>query len=148
MGVRFLPFRKAKGGIQFAGYDGVDDSGGSYDLPVATSVKLGVIKVGDGLKVTDDGTLSILGDLHKYVSFNGTKESTSNLEIDLSELNITTIYDIKATLETSSYIYPIYYSTSTSRFNVYYYKTSQKLVIIGDVGTYNVTIEYESEVES
>lgn len=61
MGFRFLPYKKAKKGVQIAGVD-YDDSGGggggSYTLPPATASTLGGIKVGSNLSVESDGTLS------------------------------------------------------------------------------------------
>lgn len=64
--MRFLPFAKGKKGFQFAG-GGVSDSGGSgggggsYTLPPATSSTLGGVKIGSGVNVTSDGTISVSG---------------------------------------------------------------------------------------
>ena len=61
--MRIMPFMKRKKGIQFAGV-GLDTGGGgggTYVLPSATSETLGGIKVGSGLSVTSDGTLSTSG---------------------------------------------------------------------------------------
>lgn len=61
--MRFLPFTKNKGGVQFAGlgYDSDSGGGGSYTLPPATTSTLGGVKVGSGLSVESDGTLSATG---------------------------------------------------------------------------------------
>ena len=60
MGLRSLPFFKAKKGFQFAG-GGFDSSGGgeSYTLPPATASTLGGIIAGDGLNIDATGNLSV-----------------------------------------------------------------------------------------
>ena len=60
--MRIMPFMKRKKGVQFAGI-GLDTGGGggSYVLPTATVNRLGGIKVGTGLEVEEDGTLSASG---------------------------------------------------------------------------------------
>ena len=61
--MRFLPFAKGKKGFQFAG-GGVSDSGGGgggYVLPPANSSTLGGVKIGSGVEVTSDGTISVSG---------------------------------------------------------------------------------------
>lgn len=61
--MRIMPFMKRKKGIQFAGV-GLDTGGGgggSYVLPPATANTLGGVKIGDGLEVEEDGTLSTSG---------------------------------------------------------------------------------------
>ena len=63
MGMRFLPFSKAKKGWQFAG-QGADTGGGgggTYTLPVASANTLGGVKVGSGLSITSSGVLSASG---------------------------------------------------------------------------------------
>lgn len=42
-------------------YAGTDNSGGGYTLPVASSDTLGGVKVGDGLEVSGDGKLRVIG---------------------------------------------------------------------------------------
>ena len=37
----------------------IEEGGSSYELPVATGTKLGGVKIGSGIDVTDDGTISI-----------------------------------------------------------------------------------------
>lgn len=61
--MRFLPFVKPKNGFQFAGggISGDSGGGGGYTLPTATASRLGGIKVGSGLSVESDGTLSASG---------------------------------------------------------------------------------------
>ena len=59
--MRFLPFTKNKGGCQFAGLGYDSGGGGSYTLPPATASMLGGVKVGTGLAVESDGTLSASG---------------------------------------------------------------------------------------
>lgn len=61
--MRIMPFMKRKKGVQFAGI-GLDTGGGgggSYVLPTATANRLGGVKVGTGLEVAEDGTLSTTG---------------------------------------------------------------------------------------
>lgn len=65
MGIRSLPFFKGKKGWQFAGGGQADGGGGgggeSYTLPVASANVLGGVKIGSGLNITNDGTLSASG---------------------------------------------------------------------------------------
>lgn len=76
MGFRFLPYKKAKKGIQIAGVD-YDDSGGSYTLPTASSEVLGGVKVGSGLSIID-GVLSTTGS-----GGGGSDESISYDEVEV-----------------------------------------------------------------
>lgn len=57
--MRFLPFAKGKKGYQFAGGGVTSDSGGSYELQPATASLLGGVKIGSGVNVTSDGTISV-----------------------------------------------------------------------------------------
>ena len=62
--MRGIPFFKGKKGIQFAGANfdsGGSGGGGGYVLPPATSETLGGVKIGSGLSVTEDGTISASG---------------------------------------------------------------------------------------
>ena len=61
--MRGIPFFKGKKGVQFAGanFDSGGSGGSSYVLPAATSDTLGGVKIGTGLSVTKDGTLSASG---------------------------------------------------------------------------------------
>ena len=62
--MRIMPFMKRKKGVQFAGIGldtGGGGGGGSYVLPTATRTRLGGVKVGTGLEVAEDGTLSTSG---------------------------------------------------------------------------------------
>ena len=61
--MRGIPFFKGKKGIQFAGanFDSGGSGGSSYVLPAATSGTLGGVKIGTGLSVTEDGTISTSG---------------------------------------------------------------------------------------
>lgn len=62
--MRMLPFFKPKKGFVVAG-GGLDTGGGggggSYTLPTATSSRLGGVKIGSGVSVADDGTISVSG---------------------------------------------------------------------------------------
>jgi hypothetical protein len=61
--MRLLPFLKPTKGVQIAG-GGFPDSGGgggSYTLPPATDTTLGGVKIGSGVNVTSDGTISVNG---------------------------------------------------------------------------------------
>jgi len=61
MGLRSLPFFKAKKGWQFAGGGLTSDSGGGGgSLPIATTETLGAVRVGNGLEVDNTGTLSTI----------------------------------------------------------------------------------------
>lgn len=60
--MRGMPFFKPKKGVQFAGQnfsDGDGGGGGSYVLPTATADRLGGVKVGSGVTVQEDGTISV-----------------------------------------------------------------------------------------
>lgn len=87
--MRGLPFFKPKKGVQFAGEGFEDSSGGgggsSYTLPTATESRLGGVKVGSGLAITEDGVLSSSGG-----------GGGSSLDLDVGENIIGTIdnYDI------------------------------------------------------
>lgn len=61
--MRVLPFFKPRKGWHVAGTNLEPDSGGggSYVLPVASADTLGGVKVGSGLSVESDGTLSASG---------------------------------------------------------------------------------------
>lgn len=62
--MRIMPFMKRKKGVQFAGIGldtGGGGGGGSYVLPTATANRLGGVKIGSGLEVAEDGTLSTSG---------------------------------------------------------------------------------------
>lgn len=53
-----FPFRKNDGSLSTIGAEISGGGGGGYTLPTATASRLGGIKVGANLSVTDDGTLS------------------------------------------------------------------------------------------
>lgn len=59
MGYRSLPYTEAEGKPQFAGMGSGGGSGGSYSLPTATASRLGGVKIGSGVSVADDGTISV-----------------------------------------------------------------------------------------
>lgn len=62
MGVRTMPYTEANGKPQFAGMgSGGTGGGGSYTLPTATALRLGGVKIGSGVNVSDDGTISVSG---------------------------------------------------------------------------------------
>jgi len=67
--------------------------GGSYTLPPATTSTLGGVKVGTGLAVTTDGTVSVNVDLSGYLpsnnpQFSGTMKDSSDA-VELGSLGIT-----------------------------------------------------------
>lgn len=47
---------------QGGGSSGGEGGGGSYTLPTATAFRLGGVKIGDGVKVQEDGTVSVDGE--------------------------------------------------------------------------------------
>lgn len=59
MGVRTMPYAEADGKPQFAGLNSGGSGGGHYTLPTATSSELGGVKIGEGVNVTSDGTISV-----------------------------------------------------------------------------------------
>lgn len=60
MGLRTLPFFKTRKGWHVAG-TGYDDSGGGYELPVASANTLGGVKIGENLEINSQGVLSASG---------------------------------------------------------------------------------------
>ncbi|KXV48203.1 hypothetical protein AD945_08330 [Gluconobacter albidus] len=72
--------------------DGGGGGGGSYTLPPATASALGGVKVGTGLAVTTDGTVSVNVDLSGYLpannpQFSGTLKDSSDA-VELGVLGI------------------------------------------------------------
>lgn len=63
--MRGLPFFKAKNKPQFAGLNFSDGGGGggSSSLPIASADTLGGVKIGEGIDVSSDGTISASGGL-------------------------------------------------------------------------------------
>ena len=57
--MRGLPFFKAKNKPQFAGLNFSDGGGGGGSLAPATASTLGGVKIGSGVNVTSDGTISV-----------------------------------------------------------------------------------------
>lgn len=83
MGIRALPFFKGKKGWQFAGGGQADGGGGGgYTLPVATDSRLGGVKVGSGLEITNDGVLSASGGSGGGAQYSTTKFDTGKKWID------------------------------------------------------------------
>ena len=81
--MRIMPFMKRKKGVQFAGI-GLDTGGGGgglYVLPPATANTLGGVKVGQGLSITSDGTLSIDGGCGSF-DFSTTEVNTGQKWVD------------------------------------------------------------------
>lgn len=94
--MRIMPFMKRKKGIQFAGV-GLDTGGGgggSYVLPPATSSTLGGVKVGTGLEVAEDGTLSSSGG-GGGLNYSTTRQNTGVKWIDGKDIYVKTIVDTK-----------------------------------------------------
>ena len=59
-----MPYAEAEGKPQFAGMNAGSSGGGggsSYTLPPATASTLGGVKIGSGIEVTNDGTISASG---------------------------------------------------------------------------------------
>lgn len=56
-------------------FDGIDSGANNYVLPVSTAAILGGVKVGDGLAVTGDGTLSVA--VNSNLNFLGTIDVTA-----------------------------------------------------------------------
>jgi len=62
MGVRTMPYTEAEGKPQFAGMGSGGSGGGEhYTLPTATASRLGGVKIGSGVTVSEDGTISVSG---------------------------------------------------------------------------------------
>lgn len=82
--MRIMPFMKRKKGVQFAGI-GIDTGGGGGgSLPIASAETLGGVKVGSGLSVTSDGTLSASGGAVNY--------STSRQDTGVKDIDGKTVY--------------------------------------------------------
>ena len=82
MGLRSLPFFKAKKGFQFAG-GGFDSSGGgTYTLPPATASTLGGIIAGSDFNVTSDGALSLVN----FKKVHGGRLPSDTYSVTLSDL--------------------------------------------------------------
>jgi hypothetical protein len=94
------------GGILFTGGGG---GTGTYVLVTATNVRLGGIKVGSGLSITGDGTLSAIA-TSTYVLVTATNVRLGGIKVG-SGLSITGDGTLSA-ISTSSYVLPIA-STST-----------------------------------
>ncbi len=145
MGLRFLPFRRAKGGVQFAGYDGKDGGGELYILPIATRETVGGVKIGNNLQITDDGDLSLLlnyGDNEIIIGKYGndilyqriiTAQSLSTLP---SVTNVSKIVGVSGVIRTTS--------TYTLPLNYYHNSNDMAYFMVGvdnnGTTTYNGTI--------
>ena len=72
--MRIMPFMKRKKGLQFAGI-GLDTGGGGGSLPIASAETLGGVKVGEGLSIDDEGTLSTSGNSDYNMFASGVQET-------------------------------------------------------------------------
>lgn len=94
--MRILPFMKPKKGVTIAGVDYNDDSGGGggggYTLPTATATRLGGVKVGSGLSVESDGTLSASGGGGGTYDYSTTEFSTGQKWIDGKDIYGVVLY--------------------------------------------------------
>ena len=160
--MRAMPFMKRKKGVQFAGV-GIDSGGGGVNLPIATRVRLGGVKIGNGVNVTEDGVISVSGGLVDFTSdeqplgikwldgkelyvrtFSGTKTDAS-FYFDVA--NIDFVYPICAYLEQSggTLIYP-FFRDSNRYFTVMGQSQSTKRRIVLESAytgiPYHVTLIY------
>ena len=71
--------------LEGAEVEGLSGSGGSYTLPAATADKLGGIKVGSGLTITD-GVLSATGITPAEAQADSTASSYTGLKDDFNAL--------------------------------------------------------------
>lgn len=113
--MRLIPFLKPTKGVQIAG-GGFPDSGGgggSYTLPPATANTLGGVKVGTGLSVTGDGTLSASGG-------GGGGVVISTTETKIGTYNGADLYCKMYVAEKSSSGYSTAYVTLDSGYNYVY----------------------------
>lgn len=98
--MRIMPFMKRKKGVQFAGIGldtGGGGGGGSYVLPTATPNRLGGIKVGAGLEVEEDGTLSTSGGGGGGVNYSTTEQVIGSWVDNSPVYSKTIIFDSSAT---------------------------------------------------
>ena len=80
--------------INFSNIGGGSGSGSTYVLPTATASRLGGVKIGSGISVENDGTISVSGgttpDLSGYTTTAVTAElsaATSGIAVDLQSLS-------------------------------------------------------------
>lgn len=98
MGLRSLPFFKAKKGWQFAGggLSSETGGGGGGSLPIATAETLGGVRIGSGVNVANDGTIST--DLH-IKTYNLTDPIKPNVWVTLeSNYNKSVLFCVAVTI--------------------------------------------------
>ena len=160
--MRIMPFMKRKKGVQFAGI-GLDTGGGgggSYVLPTATANRLGGVKVGSGLEVTSDGTLStsggggvaysttehtvgtwLDGSIVYERTFTGNISAGSQSSVDTGQTNLRYL-EVTSVVVGSEEIRPC----AESQYSVYvdsYIKANGAIRVYSTItGTYYVTIRY------
>lgn len=143
MGLRSLPFFKAKKGWQIAGGGLSADGGGGGSLPIATPTTLGGVKIGDGLSISNDGILSTIGGGKNYTnipapvgSFNDKTRygvlltvvmtnSGNNKTIDVSQYNIDNIIVCEGFVDRYSSTQPYQYNISSWNYD----KTNKNLLV-------------------
>ena len=163
--MRIIPFMKRKKGVQFAGI-GLDTGGGgggSYVLPPATANTLGGVKVGQGLSVASDGTLStdgggggggiaysttehavgtwLDGSTVYERTFTGNISAGSQSSVDTGQINLRYL-EVTSLVVGSDEIRPC----AESAYSVYvdsYIKANGAIRVYSTIdGTYYITIKY------
>ena len=79
--------------------DGVDTNANNYNLPSATSTVLGGVKIGDGIDVTDDGTISANIPAMDWANITDKPTKLSEFENDLNYATQEYVDNLLASLE-------------------------------------------------
>lgn len=174
MGVRSMPYTEAEGKPQFAGMNEGSSGGGgsSYTLPPATASTLGGVKIGSGIEVTNDGTISANGGcgVPKYFpeetvigTFNNKPVyartftgRTAPSTVSISLPNISYFNVVKessySTCDDGNYKLPFgFYNSSNFRYQAFYKGSTGNIEIdtvgSGFVGDYVLTVVYQKTTD-
>ena len=136
-----------------------------YELPIASDITLGGIKVGSSLDIDSNGILDISGDIKDIVYsddanetivgyiiennakiplyrkiFKGEKVAGSNLVFDTTALNIDKVLNILGTTDRGTLIYPLMrYEASDNLTFAYYMPKENKLVFTSGTSSWSST---------